>query len=35
MGPEGTHNMRTGDKSLNDMVASLAEEAIKKALLRS
>ena len=30
MGPEGTHNMRTGDKSLNDMVASLAEEAIKK-----
>ena len=30
MGPEGTHNMRTGDKSLSDMVASLAEEAINK-----
>lgn len=30
MGPEGTHNMRTGDKSLDDMVASLAAEAMGK-----
>ena len=28
--PEGTHNMRTGDKSLDDMVASLAAEAMGK-----
>ena len=28
MGPEGTHNYKTGDQSLNDMVASLAKEAI-------
>ena len=30
MGPEGTQNMRTGDKSLDDMVASLAAEAMGK-----